>query len=324
MTFATRFFVPALMLLSQVAPAAAQPYPHKPVRMVVPFAAGGSTDIMSRLSAQQMSQSDSFGQQVIVDNRPGVSGILGMDIVAKAQPDGYTVLVSSLAITVNGSLYAKLPFDPVKDFIPVTMVGSNANILVLHPSVPAKSLQEFIAYAKANPGKLNFGSGGPGSTPHLGGEQLKSVTGIPATHIPYKGGGQSVTALLGGEIQFIVESIPQLLPHVKAGKLRALGVTDLKRSPLLPELPTLDESGLKGYEMIGWNGMFVPAGTPSAIVNQLHAEVVKALAVPSVKERFSTMGADISGSSPKAFATFAGQERAKWAKVVKDGNIKVE
>ncbi len=316
--------IAVLLLVSPITPLAAQPYPNKPVRMVVPFAAGGSTDIMSRLSAQQMSQSDSFGQQVIVDNRPGVSGIIGMDIVAKAQPDGYTVLVSSLAITVNQSLYAKLPFNPAKDFTPVTLVGSNANILVLHPSVPAKSLQEFISYAKANPGKLNFGSGGPGSTPHLGGEMLKSVTGIPATHIPYKGGGQSVTALLGGEIQFIVESIPQLLPHVKAGKLRALGITDLQRSPLLPELPTLDESGLKGYQMIGWNGMFVPAGTPPAVVTKLHAEVVKALAVPAVKERFTTMGADISGSTPRNFTVFVAAETAKWAKVVKDGNIKVE
>jgi tripartite-type tricarboxylate transporter receptor subunit TctC len=294
------------------------------VRMVVPFAPGGSTDIMSRVAAQHMALSDSFAQQIIVDNRPGVSGIVGIDIVAKAQPDGYTVLMTSLAITVNPSLYRSLPYDTAKDFTPVTLVGSNSNILVLHPSVPAKSLQEFIAYAKANPGKLNFGSGGPGTTPHLAGEMFKTMAGIQVTHVPYKGGGQSVLALMGGEIQFILESITQLLPFVKAGKLRPLGVTDLRRSPLLPDLPTLNESGLNGYQMVGWNGMFVPAGTPSSVVNKLHAEVVKALTLPAVKERFATLGADPSGMSPAEFSAFVAAETAKWAKVVKDANIKVE
>src|SRR5687768_3130256 len=305
-------------------PVAAQTYPTRPVRMVVPFAPGGSTDIMSRVAAQHMALSDSFAQQIIVDNRPGVSGIVGIDIVAKAQPDGYTVLMTSLAITVNPSLYRSLPYDTAKDFAPVTLVGSNSNILVLHPSVPAKSLQEFIAYAKANPGKLNFGSGGPGTTPHLAGEMFKTMAGIQVTHVPYKGGGQSVLALMGGEIQFILESITQLLPFVKAGKLRPLGVTDLSRSPLLPDLPTLNESGLNGYQMVGWNGMFVPAGTPASVVNKLHAEVVKALTLPAVKERFATLGADPSGMSPAEFSAFVAAETAKWAKVVKDANIKVE
>ncbi len=323
MTFLTRACLTIFATLLAV-PSAAQTYPTRPVRMVVPFAPGGSTDIMSRVAAQHMALSDSFAQQIIVDNRPGVSGIVGIDIVAKAQRDGYTVLMTSLAITVNPSLYGSLPYDTAKDFTPVTLVGSNSNILVLHPSVPAKSLQEFIAYAKANPGKLNFGSGGPGTTPHLAGEMFKTMAGIQVTHVPYKGGGQSVLALMGGEIQFILESITQLLPFVKAGKLRPLGVTDLRRSPLLPELPTLNESGLNGYQMVGWNGMFVPAGTPSSVVNKLHAEVVKALALPAVKERFATLGADPSGMSPAEFSAFVAAETAKSAKVVKDANIKVE
>ena len=324
MTFPARACLTLAAALMLPLPSAAQTYPARPVRMVVPFAPGGSTDIMSRVAAQHMALSDTFGQQIIVDNRPGVSGIVGIDIVAKAQPDGYTVLMTSLAITVNPSLYASLPYDTAKGFTPVTLVGSNVNILVLHPSVPAKSLQEFIAYAKANPGKLNFGSGGPGTTPHLAGEMFKTMAGIQVTHVPYKGGGQSVAALLGGEIQFILESTTQLLPLVKAGKLRPLGITDLKRSPFLPDLPTLSESGLKGYEMVGWNGMFVPAGTPPAVVSKLHAEVVKALALPAVKERFAALGADPSGMSPAEFSAFVAAETAKWAKVVKDANIKVE
>jgi tripartite-type tricarboxylate transporter receptor subunit TctC len=310
-------------LLPVSAGALAQSYPNKAVRMVVPFAAGaGSNDIMARLIAQRLS--DSFGQQVVVDNRPGASGIIGTDIVAKAQPDGYTVLMMSLTHTVNPSLFSKLPYDTVRDLVPVTMVASAPLMLVVHPSVPAKSVAEFIAYAKANPGKLNFGSGGPGTTPHLAGEMLKTMAGIQVTHIPYKGGAPALADLVGGQIQFMLENIPGTLPFAKAGKLRALAVTDLKRSPLLPELPTLDEAGLKGYQIVGWNGLFVPAGTPQAILNKLHAEVVKALARPDVKERLATMGADGVGDTPQHFAAFIKAEIPKWAKVVKDAGLKVE
>jgi len=315
------FLLLSLPLLAPVA--AAQSYPNKAVRMVVPFAAGaGSNDIMARLIAQKLS--DSFGQQVVVDNRPGASGIIGTDIVAKALPDGYTVLMMSLTFTVNPSLFSKLPYDTVKDLVPVTMVASAPLMLVVHPSVPAKSVAEFIAYAKANPGKLNFGSGGPGTTPHLAGEMLKTMAGIQVTHIPYKGGAPALTDLIGGQIQFMLENIPGTLPFAKAGKLRALAVTDLKRSPLLPELPTLDEAGLKGYQIVGWNGLFVPTGTPRAIVDKLHAEVVKALALPNVKERLATMGADGVGDTPQHFASFIKAEIPKWAKVVKDAGLKVE
>ena len=313
----------SLLLLSFATTAPAQNYPAKSVRMVVPFAAGaGSNDIMARLVAQKLT--DALGQQFVVDNRPGASGIIGTEIVAKAQPDGYTVLMMSLTFSVNPSLFSKLPYDTVRDFVPVTMVASAPLMLVVHPSIPVKSVQEFIAYAKANPGKLNFGSGGPGTTPHLAGEMIKTMAGVQMTHIPYKGGAPALTDLVGGQIQFMLENIPGTLPFAKAGKLRALAVTDLKRSPLLPELPTLDESGLKGYQIVGWNGLFVPAGTPQAVVNKLQSEVAKALTLADVKERLSVMGADGVGDTPQHFAAFIKAEIPKWAKVVKDAGLKVE
>ena len=313
----------SLSLLQFAALATAQTYPAKSVRMVVPFAAGaGSNDIMARLIAQKLT--DSFGQHFVVDNRPGASGIIGCDIVAKAQPDGYTVLMMSLTFTVLPSLFSKLPYDTMKDLTPVTLVASAPLMLVVNPSLPAKSVQEFIAYAKANPGKLNFGSGGAGATPHLAGEMLKSMAGIQVTHIPYKGGAPALADLIGGQIQFMLENIPGTLPFAKAGKLRALAVTDLKRSPLLPDLPTLDESGLKGYQIVGWNGLFVPAGTPPAIVNKLYTGVVAALALPDVKERLTVLGADGVGDTPQHFAAFIKADIAKWAQVVKTAGIKIE
>ena len=313
----------SILLLHFAALAAAQTYPSKSVRMVVPFAAGaGSNDIMARLMAQKLS--DSFAHQFVVDNRPGASGIIGTDIVAKAPPDGYTVLMMSLTFTVLPSLFSKLPYDTLKDLTPVTMVASAPLMLVVNPSVPAKSVAEFIAYAKANPGKLNFGSGGAGATPHLAGEMLKSMAGIQVTHIPYKGGAPALADLIGGQIQFMCENIPGTLPFVKAGKLRALAITDLKRSPLLPDLPTLDESGLKGYQIVGWNGMFVPAGTPQAIVTKLYTGVSSALALADVKERLAILGADGVGDSPQHFAAFIKADIAKWAQVVKTAGIKIE
>jgi tripartite-type tricarboxylate transporter receptor subunit TctC len=313
----------SLLLLSFAATAAAQSYPAKSVRMVVPFAAGaGSNDIMARLIAQKLS--DNFSQQFVVDNRPGASGIIGTDIVAKAQPDGYTVLMMSLTFTVLPSLFKKLPYDTVKDLTPVTMVASAPLMLVVNPSVPAKSVAEFIAYAKANPGKLNFGSGGTGATPHLAGEMLKFMAGLQVTHIPYKGGAPALADLIGGQIQFMCENIPGTLPFVKAGKLRALAVTDLKRSPLLPELPTLDESGLKGYQIVGWNGLFVPTGTPPAIVTQVHAAVSRALALAEVKERLAVLGADGVGDTPLQFGAFIKADIAKWAQVVRNAGLKAE
>jgi tripartite-type tricarboxylate transporter receptor subunit TctC len=297
-------------------------YPVKSIRLIVPFAPGGSNDIMARLIGQKFSEA--FGQQVVVDNRPGASGIIGTDIAAKAPPDGYSVLMMSLTFAVNPSLFKKLPYDTEKDLAPVTLVASAPLMLVVHPSVPARSLAEFITYAKANAGKLNFGSGGPGTTPHLAGEMLKMMVGAQMTHIPYKGGGPALTDLMGGQIQFMLENIPSTLPLAKSGKVRALAVTALKRSPLVPDLPTLDEAGLKGYEIVGWNGLFVPAATPRPVVSLLHRATVKALELPDMKERLATLGAEGVGSSPDQFKLFVQSEIRKWGQVVKDAGLKPE
>ena len=297
-------------------------YPSKPVRLIVPFAPGGSNDIMARITAQKFTET--FGQQVIVDNRAGASGIVGTDIAAKAPPDGYTLLMMSLTLTVNPSLYKKLPYNTEKDLAPVTLVASAPLMLVVHPSLPAKSVNELIGFAKANPGKLNFGSGGPGTTPHLAGEMLKMMAKVQMTHVPYKGGGPALADLVGGQIQLMLENIPSTLPHVKAGRLRALAVSGLKRSPLVPDLPTLDEAGLKGYEIVGWNGLFVPSGTPQSIIAYLHGLTVKALAQPDVKERLATLGAEGVGNTPEQFRGFLKAEIVKWARVVKEAGLKVE
>jgi tripartite-type tricarboxylate transporter receptor subunit TctC len=301
--------------------ALAQAYPNKTVRLIDGFSPGGSTDIVGRLIAQKLSES--FGQPVVVENRPGASGIVATEMVAKSAPDGHVALIVPLTFSVNPSLY-KLPYDAARDLAPVTLVASAPLMLVVHPSVPAKSVAEFIAYAKANPGKLHFGSGGVGSTPHLAGEMLKLMAGIEATHVPYKGGGPALADLASGQIQFMLENIPSTAPYVTSGRLRALAVTDLKRSPVLPDVPTLDESGLRGYQIIGWNGLFLPGGTPPAIVGKLQAEVAKALAKADVKERLAKMGFEGVGDTPQHFAAFVQAEIAKWAKVVKDANIKVE
>ena len=296
-------------------------YPTRSVRMIVPFAPGGSNDIMARLLGQKLTEA--FGQQFIVDNRPGASGIIGTEIAAKATPDGQTLLVMSLTLAVNPSLHRKLPYDTEKDLAPITVIAAAPLMLVVHPSLPAKSTQEFIAYAKANPGKLNFGSGGPGSTPHLAGELLKTMAGIQMTHVPFKGGGPALSALVGGEIQLMLENIPSTLPYVQSGRLRALAATSRKRSPMVPDLPTLDESGVKGYELVGWNGLFAPGGTPKAIVTKLYDASVKALEQSDVKKRLAAMGAEAGGNSPAEFRKFLQAEIVKWAKVVKASGMKV-
>ena len=312
----------AILLAVSFAPAAAQDWPAKPVRLIVPFAPAGSNDIMARLIGQKLGER--LGQQFLVDNRAGASGIIGTDAAAKSAPDGYTVLMMSLTLAVNPSLYAKLPYDTEKDLLPVTLVASAPLMLVVHPSVPASSLKDLIAHAKANPDKLNFGSGGPGTTPHLAGEMLKTMAGVTMTHVPYKGGGPALADLVGGQIQVMLENIPSTLPYVKNGRLRALAVTSLKRSALVPDLPTLDEAGLKGFEIVGWNGFFLPAGAPKAIVTKLHAETVNVLTLPEVKERLAGLGADGIGGSPDEFAGFLRAELRKWGKIVKDAGIKVE
>jgi tripartite-type tricarboxylate transporter receptor subunit TctC len=310
------------LVQSAPASAATPEYPTRSIRLIVPFAPGGSNDIMARLIGQHFSES--MGQAVIVDNRPGAGGIIGTDAAAKSPPDGYTLLMMSVTLAVNPSLRLNLPYDTHRDLLPITLVASAPLMLVVHPSMPAKSVKELIAYAKANPGKLNFASGGPGTTPHLAGELLKSMAGIDMTHVPYKGGGPALTDLVAGQIQLMLENIPSTLPHVKADRLRALAVTGLTRSALVPHLPTLDEAGLKGYEIVGWNGLFAPAGTPQNVVARIHAETVKGLAKPEVKERLATLGAEGVGSSPAEFAKFFAAEISKWAAAVKQAGLKPE
>ncbi|MCC6532508.1 MAG: tripartite tricarboxylate transporter substrate binding protein [Burkholderiales bacterium] len=297
-------------------------FPTKPIRLIVPFAPGGSNDIMARITGQKFSAS--LGQQVIVDNRPGASGIVGTELAAKAPADGYTLLMMSLTLSVNPSLYRKLPYDTLKDLAPISLVASAPLMLVVNPALPAKSVKEFIDHAKAHPGKLNFGSGGRGTTPHLAGEMLKAMAGLQMTHVPYKGGGPALADLVGGQIQLMLENIPSTLPFVKAGKLRALAVSGTARSPLVPELPTLDEAGLKGYEIVGWNGLFYPAGTSPILVKTIHSQTVAMLAQPDVKERLAALGAEAAGSSPAEFAAFVRAEIAKWARIVKLAGLKAE
>ena len=316
------FFALAAAVLPATQALAQKDYPNRPVRMIIPFSPGGSNDIMGRLVAGKLTQS--MGEQVVVDNRPGASGIIGTDIAAKSAPDGYTVLVMSLTFAVNPSLHSKLPYDTAKDLIPVTLIASAPLMLVVHPSLPTKTVKEFIAYTKANPGKLNFGSGGPGSTPHLAGEMLKSMAGIKMAHIPYKGGGPALADLVGGQIQLMLENIPSTLPFVKSGKLRGLAITSKQRSPTVPDMPTLDEAGVKGFDLTGWNGLFVPRGTPRAIINLLHAETVKALAAPDVKQRLAAMSAVGGGESPAQFSAFVKAETEKWAKISKEAGLKVD
>jgi tripartite-type tricarboxylate transporter receptor subunit TctC len=312
----------ALIAIGMSMGAHAAQFPTKPIRLIVPFAPGGSNDIMARIAAQKFSES--LGQQVIVDNRPGASGIVGTELAAKAPPDGYTALMMSLTLTVNPSLYRKLPYDTTKDLVPVSLIASAPLMLVVNPALPAKSVQELIAHAKANPGKLNFGSGGRGTTPHLAGEMLKAMAGLDMTHVPYKGGGPALADLVGGQIQLMLENIPSTLPFAKSGKLRALAVSGMKRSPLVPDKPTLDEAGLKGYEIVGWNGLFYPAGTSPAIIKTIHAQTVKMLAQPDVKERLAALGAEPVGNSPAEFAAFIRAEIGKWARIVKQAGLKPE
>jgi tripartite-type tricarboxylate transporter receptor subunit TctC len=309
------------MLVSAVA--FGQAYPTRPIRLVVPSSAGaGVTDIMARLIGHRLSES--LGQQIVVDNRPGASGILGSEVVAKAAPDGYTLLIANVSLIVNPYLYSKMPYNPLTDFLPVTMVNSAPLQLVVHPSVPANSVAELVAYAKSRPGQLNYGSGGLGSTPYLAAELFKSITGIDIVHVPYKGGVPALTELVGGQLTFMIENVPGTMPFVKSGKLRALAITSPQRSPLAPELPTMIEAGVPGYEMSGWNGIFAVKGTPPEIVAKLNAELVKILRAPDVKEQLAALGAEPVGDTPEEFRAFLKADMARWGKIIQEKGIRPE
>jgi tripartite-type tricarboxylate transporter receptor subunit TctC len=315
-----------LALVSAVwlpAPVLAQTYPDRPIRWISPWPPGGSNDIFSRALAQKFTES--MGQPVIVDNRPGAAGTVGSGFAAKQPGDGYTIVLgSSPTHAIAPSLYAQLPYDPLKDFAPVTLVAVVPNVLVVHPSLPVKDVKELIAYAKANPGKLNFASAGNGSTQHLSGELFKTLTGVDIVHVPYKGTAPALNDLLAGQVQLAFDNMTTLLPHIESGKLRALGVTPSKRSPALPDVPTIAEAGVPGYEASVWFGTFVGAGTPPAVIAKLHDETVKALASPDLKKSMAGFGAEVYALGPAEFQAFLRQDVAKWARVVKAADVKLQ
>jgi tripartite-type tricarboxylate transporter receptor subunit TctC len=319
-----RYLLPAAISLCVPLLAAAQSakYPAKPIRMVVGYAAGGGSDIMGRLIAQQMSEA--LGQQVVVENRPGAAQNVAAELVAKAPPDGYTVFLSSAALGINVSLYPKLNYDPVKDFVPVAVFATSPNLLLVHPSFPAKTVREFIAAAKKNPGKLNFSSSGSGSSQHLSGEMLKIEIGVDMTHVPYKGSAPSMTALASGEVDFSFNNIPSAQPLMTPGRVRAIAITSEKRSALLPELPTMIEGGIKGFVTQTWYGVLVPAGTPADIVNMLNAVVVKAVQKEDFRARLAQTGADPIAETPEYFRRLLRDEIERWGKVVKASKAKPE
>ena len=306
------------------APAVAQPYPSKPIRFVVPFPPGGPLDIMGRGIAQKLQEV--WGQPVVVDNRPGAGGGIGADLVAKSPGDGYTLLMGAVSThAINPSLYAKIPYDAQKDFVPVALVAQVPNILVVNPALPVRSVAELIDYARARPGALSFGSGSTGSTGHLAGELFKTMAGVDMVHIPYKGGAPAMQDLLAGQTQLMFDNLANALPQVKAGKLRALAVTTLKRAPAVPDLPTVAESGLPGFDLTTWFGVFVPAGTPRETVARLNAEIVKTLASRELADRLATMGTvPPEGNTPESFAAFVRAEAAKYAQVVKSSGARVD
>jgi tripartite-type tricarboxylate transporter receptor subunit TctC len=298
-------------------PAEAQKaYPDKPVRIVVPFAAGGGVDILTRIMGQYLTER--LGQQVIVDNRPGAGGNLGTDGVAKSPPDGYTLVMGTTGThTINPGLYPKLPYDAVKDFRPITLTASVPNLLVVNPELPVKSARELIELAKASPGKLNFGSFGNGTSNHLSGELLKSVAQIDVVHVPYKNAPQAVIDLMTGQISFAFINMPLALPHVQGGKLRALAVTGAKRSTAAPEFPTMAEAGVPGFVVESWYGLLAPAGTPDAIIERLHRDVVAVLAKPEVQSAFAQQGAEPMTSTPAEFATLIVEGKKQWAEIIR-------
>jgi tripartite-type tricarboxylate transporter receptor subunit TctC len=318
----TIFVIAASALAMVAAPVFAQRYPSKPIKMIVPYTPGGPTDILARAVAQSLTET--WGQPVIIDNRPGASGNLGTALAAKSPPDGYTLGVVGISYSVAPALDAKLGYDPVKDLTPVALFASVNNLLVVHPSLPAKSVKELIAFAKARPDQVSFASGGPGGAQHLAGELFNSVAGIKMMHIPYRGSAPGLTALIGGEVIVGFTDMLITLPHVKSGKLRALAVTGGTRSSLIPELPTVAEAGLKGYAVTAWFGMLAPSGTPPEIIAQLNAETVKSLKTPQMKERLAALGADAAPGSAAEFGAFLKSEMAKWAKVVKSAGIRGE
>ncbi len=306
----------AMVLVGSFAEGAfAQTYPYRPIRFIVPYAAGGATDIISRVIAPRLSES--LGERVVVDNRPGAGAIIGTNLLAKSTPDGYSIMMAEIAHGANPALHSKLPYDTSKDFSAVTLVAFNPTLLVVPPSLPVKSVKDLIALARSKPGQLNYSSAGTGSANFLAAELFKSVTGIDLVHIPYQGGGQALLALLGGQAQVLFTTLPPALPHIKAGKLQVLATGGAKRSGMLPDVPTVSESGVPGFEVTVWLGVVAPAGTPKEVITKLNTEINRILAIPEVKERISGLGAEAVGGTPEQLTEHIKSEIGRWGKVIK-------
>lgn len=330
MNFSHRLIRPMLAVLctgcmALAVPASAQTdhYPTKPITYVVPFAAGGTTDLLGRLIGQKLSQA--LGQSVVVENRAGAGGNIGSDYVAKAPADGYTLLGGTISShSINVSLYPKMPYDPIKNFQPITLIGTLPNVLVVNASSPWKSVQDVIAAAKAKPGSVNFGSSGNGTSQHLAAELFANMAGLRMTHVPYKGSSQAVQALLGSQVDLVFENSVAAMPMIQSGKFRALATTGAKRAAELPDVPTMAESGLNGYEIVSWQAIFAPAGTPKPIVDKLSGEIGKIIRQPDVRAKLASMGVEPSGAGPAELGAFQKSEVAKWANLIKVANIHLE
>ncbi len=300
----------------------AEQWPSKPVKILFGFPAASATDVIARTVGQKLSQK--WGQSVIIDNRPGAGGNLGSALAAKAPADGYTIFFGTVANAISASLYSKLDYDYLKDFTPITLVATTPLVLVENPALPVKNVKELIGYAKANPGKLNFGSGGVGTSNHLAGEMFKSETGTKLVHVAYKGTPAAYTDLFSGQISLMWDNIVAVMPHIKAGRLKPLAVTSAKRSPSLPDVPTMEEAGLPGFEAVSWIGALVPTGTPQPIVDKIHTDLVAVLQMPDVKQQLGALGAVVVGNSPEQFAAWNRSELAKWSKAVKESGARID
>ena len=304
------------------ATAYAQPYPAKPVRLIVPSSPGGGTDIVARIISPDLSKR--LGQQVVVENRAGAGTMIGIEAAARSAPDGYTLLMGLSTLAINSALYKKVPYDPVRDFAPITQAVSSASIIVVHPSVPVKSVKELIAFARARAGQLNYASAGVGTYPHMTMALFLSMAGLKMEHIPYKGTGPAMIDMIAGQVSTMAATILTGMPHIRSGRLRPLGITSVARSPIVPEIPTVAEAGLPGFESVQWYGMLAPARSPKEIVTRLHAEMTRILQQPDIKERFAGDGADPVGNTPEEFARYIQSELIKWAKVAREAGIKQE
>lgn len=318
----TRILAPLAVLALMAAAAHAQGWPAKPVKIVVPFPAGGPTDVLTRSMADKMAAQ--LGQAVVVENKPGAGGSIGADLVAKSAPDGYTLVMATSSTHSIGPSLAKLAYDPQKDFTPIVWVGTATNILVVTPNLAANNVRELVELAKKNPGKLNYATSGVGTVVHLTTEYFASMAGVRLTHVPYKGVGQSIPDLMSGQVSILFDNIMTAQPHIKSGSVKALAISSPRRSPLVPDIPTVAESGLPGFESVTWFGIFGPAGTPKAVVDRMNAEVNKALQDPDVLARFAQLGFDPAGGSPVDFAAVVKRDADKWSRVIKDANVKAE